>query len=218
MDCGKSSRRTRRLLLGLTLVLAAGGAAAQQVKPQYSTSDIVKSFAKPADPCAAQGMVAVDGGDCEPTKDPRGFSLPTRAGSGPQAGGARTTARRPARQMAANNPAATAHRDLLITFRLGSAELSAQAKANAEVFAQALNTPQLANMAFEINGHTDATGVADKNRILSQQRADAVKAFLVSQGVAATRLEAKGFGSDQLAIPSQPFSAANRRVEARRLP
>lgn len=66
-----------------------------------------------------------------------------------------------------------------------------------------------------IEGHTDNTGAADYNRTLSQQRADAVKTYLVGKGVAADRLEAKGYGPDQPAQPNTTRAGreANRRVE-----
>ena len=68
---------------------------------------------------------------------------------------------------------------------------------------------------FEIDGHTDATGAAPHNLILSQQRAASVKAQLIAMGIDAARLTTKGFGS------SKPISdntmlegkANNRRVE-----
>ena len=213
----------QRLAVCALFVLGASGgvAMAQQTKPQYSADDIVGSFAKSkSDQCVGQGMIAGEDGVCEPAKDARGFSLPTRAAAAPQAAtSGRSTQARAARQMASiSQPAAPTapHRDLLITFKLGSAELTPQAKANAQVFAQALNNPKLAGMTFEIDGHTDATGAPEKNRVLSQQRAEAVKSFLVAPGVSPTRLDAKGYGQDRLAVPSQPYSAENRRVEARR--
>ncbi len=52
--------------------------------------------------------------------------------------------------------------------------------------------------AVMITGHTDQLGSAAYNQRLSQQRADAVKAYLVSKGVAANRLTAKGVASTQL--------------------
>jgi outer membrane protein OmpA-like peptidoglycan-associated protein len=68
---------------------------------------------------------------------------------------------------------------------------------------------------FEIDGHTDNTGAAAHNRSLSQQRAEAVKTQLLSMGVAAGRLSAKGFGdtkpiSDNTSLEGK---ANNRRVE-----
>ncbi len=107
--------------------------------------------------------------------------------------------------------------DLLITFKLGSAELTEQGRANAKSFAAALRDPTVASVRFEIGGHTDASGTADRNQMLSQARADSVKAFLVSQGVEADRLETKGYGSSDPAVASDPNAGANRRVEARRL-
>jgi outer membrane protein OmpA-like peptidoglycan-associated protein len=50
----------------------------------------------------------------------------------------------------------------------------------------------------EIQVHTDARGDADWNLNLSQRRAEAVVAYLVSKGVASERLRAKGYGESQL--------------------
>lgn len=104
----------------------------------------------------------------------------------------------------------------MITFKLGSAELTEQGEANARTFANALNDPRLANQAFLIVGHTDATGSPERNLALSEQRAEAVKAFLVRQGIEGGRLQTKGLGSRELAAPSSPAAAVNRRVEVKR--
>ncbi len=50
-------------------------------------------------------------------------------------------------------------------------------------------------LKIEISGHTDNTGSATINETLSQQRADAVIAYLISKGITAPRLIAKGYGS-----------------------
>jgi outer membrane protein OmpA-like peptidoglycan-associated protein len=110
-----------------------------------------------------------------------------------------------------------AHKDMLITFVSGSAVLTPQARANAHEFALALADPRLKGKRFEIAGYTDASGAAIANLVLSQQRADAVKAFLVSEGADPAALEAKGYGSQVLAFPNDPKAAGNRRVEARLL-
>ena len=68
-----------------------------------------------------------------------------------------------------------------------------------------------------IEGHTDNVGKPDSNLTLSQARADAVKEFLVRQGVPDTQLAAEGYGSTRpIASNLTRFGkAANRRVEFR---
>jgi outer membrane protein OmpA-like peptidoglycan-associated protein len=69
------------------------------------------------------------------------------------------------------------------------------------------------NLAIE--GYTDTTGTPDYNLKLSQQRADAVHDFLVSQGLSADTISAKGFGqADPVADNSTAAGRKlNRRVE-----
>lgn len=67
----------------------------------------------------------------------------------------------------------------------------------------------------KIEGHTDSQGSADYNTELSQRRADAVRDFLVSNGIALERITAQGMGED---YPIATNSTAvgrqqNRRVE-----
>ena len=71
------------------------------------------------------------------------------------------------------------------------------------------------SIKIEIGGHTDSDGTDDFNQKLSQQRADAVKDQLVSMGIAASRLTAKGFGeSSPVDNGNTPEAkATNRRVE-----
>jgi len=67
----------------------------------------------------------------------------------------------------------------------------------------------------QIEGHTDATGKADYNTKLSQQRAESVMKYITKKGVAATRLTAKGYGPER-PIASNDDAAGqdmNRRVE-----
>jgi outer membrane protein OmpA-like peptidoglycan-associated protein len=63
---------------------------------------------------------------------------------------------------------------------------------------------------IELQGHTDNQGDFDLNLALSKQRVEAVKAFLVSKGIAAQRISGRGFGS------TRPI-ANNNREETRRL-
>jgi outer membrane protein OmpA-like peptidoglycan-associated protein len=68
---------------------------------------------------------------------------------------------------------------------------------------------------LSIDGHTDASGTAAKNQQLSERRAAAVKVYLVKKGIAAERLEARGFGATRpVAREDDPAGKAkNRRVE-----
>jgi outer membrane protein OmpA-like peptidoglycan-associated protein len=68
---------------------------------------------------------------------------------------------------------------------------------------------------FEVQGHTDNSGIAANNLALSQKRADAVKQQLVSLGIEEARLTSKGFGDTKpISDNATPEGKANnRRVE-----
>jgi OmpA-OmpF porin, OOP family len=66
------------------------------------------------------------------------------------------------------------------------------------------------NLKVEIRGHTDATGSAEHNLQLSEERAKAVAAFFTTNGIDPSRVSSKGFGSSQ---PVSSDHALNRRVE-----
>jgi OOP family OmpA-OmpF porin len=70
---------------------------------------------------------------------------------------------------------------------------------------------------FDIKGYTDSTGSASNNLKLSEKRANAVRNYLISKGIAASRLIAKGYGEDA-PIDSNKTRAGrsnNRRVEVK---
>jgi outer membrane protein OmpA-like peptidoglycan-associated protein len=75
----------------------------------------------------------------------------------------------------------------------------------------------LANPSYNlaVNGHTDNAGDPAKNLQLSEDRAKAVKAYLMGKGVAENRINAKGFGDTQpkASNATAKGKAANRRVE-----
>jgi OmpA-OmpF porin, OOP family len=72
-------------------------------------------------------------------------------------------------------------------------------------------------VTVRIEGHTDNVGSRDRNLKLSQRRADAVKEFLVRQGVLRSRIVSEGFGPTRPIAPNtnRAGRAANRRVEFR---
>jgi flagellar motor protein MotB len=70
------------------------------------------------------------------------------------------------------------------------------------------------DLKFEIDGHTDNSGSAPHNLTLSQQRADAVRAQLITMGIDGSRLTTKGFGDTQPISDNNTIEgkANNRRV------
>ncbi|WP_316771290.1 OmpA family protein [Pedobacter frigiditerrae] len=71
------------------------------------------------------------------------------------------------------------------------------------------------NFSLKLAGHTDNTGSDALNLRLSKDRAESVKAYLVSQGANASRIEATGYGESQpIATNATPAGRQqNRRVE-----
>ena len=102
--------------------------------------------------------------------------------------------------------------NMSLSFRLGSAELTPEARAQADAFAKVLRE-STSGGTFSIEGHTDSSGTRASNLDLSQRRAQSVVAHLVERGVPEAKLRAVGFGFDR---PKRGFAAsnpANRRVE-----
>ena len=65
-----------------------------------------------------------------------------------------------------------------------------------------------------IEGYTDSTGSASSNLELSQRRAEAVRHFLLHNGIEASRLTATGYGE---ASPVAPNTTAAGRLQNRRV-
>lgn len=100
-----------------------------------------------------------------------------------------------------------------VLYATNSAVLNERSKFILKGFARFLK--ENPTVSVSIQGHTDDIGDDDKNLILSQQRADGVKDFLISQGVNASRLKSDGFGESQPKVPNTIESnrAKNRRTD-----
>lgn len=73
------------------------------------------------------------------------------------------------------------------------------------------------DLSIEVLGHTDNTGSPEYNKKLSEQRAGAVRDYLVSQGIPTDKIATKGFGETQplASNETEEGRARNRRVEIR---
>ena len=107
--------------------------------------------------------------------------------------------------------------DLNIPFEFNSSELQPQATAQLRQLRSALISQALSRDRFMVAGHTDAKGNPQYNQQLSQRRAEAVRRYLVDNGIEPGRLQAVGYGAEHLAQPDHPEDASNRRVEIRNL-
>jgi outer membrane protein OmpA-like peptidoglycan-associated protein len=114
--------------------------------------------------------------------------------------------------------AKTTERGLVVTlgdvlFETGRAEIKGNGAANLAKLAAFLN--QYPERSVVIEGHTDNVGNEDYNMGLSQRRADTVKAYLLSQGIAADRVVAVGKGEDYPVASNDTATGRqmNRRVE-----
>ena len=100
-----------------------------------------------------------------------------------------------------------------ITFDHNKATIRPASKPTLDKAAAVLKEfPQL---RIAISGHTDNTGTREKNVQLSKERAEAVKKFMVDQGIEQTRIETRGAGPDE-PVDSNATAAGkerNRRIE-----
>ena len=100
-----------------------------------------------------------------------------------------------------------------ILFDTGKATIKFQ---SAEVLNQIINVlKKFPKSRFRIEGYTDSTGNKQRNITLSQNRADAVKIYLIQGGIDQSRLESKGYGPENPIASNKTRKGRelNRRVE-----
>lgn len=101
-----------------------------------------------------------------------------------------------------------------VNFKVGTASLTDQAAASLLTTAKLLQE-HAPDQHFEVAGYTDSMGSPKRNQQISEQRAEAVRNFLIEQGITADLLVSKGYGQDNpIADNNTPEGRAmNRRVE-----
>lgn len=101
----------------------------------------------------------------------------------------------------------------MVNFGFDSSDLTSAAKANLDKLVTVLaNNP---DTNINIYGHTDSKGADDYNQKLSERRANSVKNYLVSRGIAASRMISMGMGEAEPIASNETDAgrAQNRRVE-----
>lgn len=100
-----------------------------------------------------------------------------------------------------------------VNFETSSALLLSDSRVALEEVARTLKNQT--NLKVEISGHTDDVGNDGYNLMLSQQRAESVRQYLIGKGVSADRLVAVGMGETQPVADNgtEEGRIANRRVE-----
>lgn len=103
-----------------------------------------------------------------------------------------------------------------VNFAFDSAELRPQGEMTLnEVASRLRENPDL---RVRIEGHTDSVGSNEYNQGLSQRRAESVRDYLMSQGIAGNRMTATGYGEERPVATNDTDEgrSLNRRVEIHR--
>lgn len=100
-----------------------------------------------------------------------------------------------------------------VQFDTGKATFKPESSTHLDEFVQFLKSVPSAKGMLE--GHTDNVGSKTSNQKLSERRAEAVKAYVVSKGIDAARLETKGYGDAKPVADNATAEgrATNRRVQ-----
>ncbi|MCP9752252.1 OmpA family protein [Ferruginibacter sp. HRS2-29] len=100
-----------------------------------------------------------------------------------------------------------------VFFSTGSYKLLAKSNKSLNAVADLMKSDE--SLMIDIDGHTDSQGSDEKNQVLSDNRAAAVKNYLVSKGIAESRLKSAGYGETKPVADNKTAAgrAKNRRTE-----
>jgi OOP family OmpA-OmpF porin len=100
-------------------------------------------------------------------------------------------------------------------FDVGKADLKPAGKSELDAMVSKIKDNNTQIEQITVTGHTDSAGASDYNRKLSERRAEAVKAYLVSRGLSGDRIVTKGAGDAQPVASNKTAAgrAQNRRVD-----
>ena len=100
-----------------------------------------------------------------------------------------------------------------VQFELNSSELTPESSESLDKVVAAMN--DYPDLRIEVQAHTDSMGEAAYNQSLSEKRARSVRDYLVGKGIAANRIEVKGYGETKPIADNSTREgrAKNRRVE-----
>jgi outer membrane protein OmpA-like peptidoglycan-associated protein len=99
-----------------------------------------------------------------------------------------------------------------VNFATGNAELNATARESVAKFSGIIAS--YPDLKLSVEGHTDSTGSLATNNILSLQRANAVRDYLLSSGLVGSSIEVTGLGSS---MPTADNATAAGRTQNRRV-
>ena len=205
--------RTHKLFLAAAMVFSSS-AFAQSNEGYWASPSGAGIWKDPFGMCWRAGYwtPAMANAECDPDLVPKPAAAPAPMAPPPMA--------KPAPKPAPAHVVVVLKADETFAFNKATLTPAAKSTLDRDVVAK---IHQIGNIKFiNVNGHTDRLGGAQYNQKLSEKRADAVKAYLVSKGVDASKIETYGFGKTLpiKACPDQKNRKAliaclapNRRVE-----
>ena len=107
--------------------------------------------------------------------------------------------------------------NIRVFFEFNSYELTQGAQEQLDILGKYLAEANSSRIILE--GHTDMVGTEEYNMLLSNERAESAKDYLVRKyGIVPEIIETHGYGFERLADVVDPYSAKNRRVRVRKMP